>query len=141
MHLEVGHVEGLQLIVRPELVASTLRFLDLEAKTFSDELWELGATLASAAEDIRAGKSINLAVYPTSHDAKSAQMFPDRVRGRWTFGDWLVNGGIKAVFESAHDREGSRNDCGRGDDWDWRYLSDLAALAADIEAVVLASAG
>jgi hypothetical protein len=118
------------LTVRPELVPTTLRLLDGEAECFTVEssssghpddqahYRELADGLQSLAARIRAGQPIDLASRLETRPA----------------GEWLIDPLVKHVFESAHDGNSTRDDWGQGDAWNWRYLADLAALAADIEA-------
>jgi hypothetical protein len=117
------------LTVRPDLVPATLRLLDLEAEYFTvvsssphpdDQAHyrELADGLQSLAARIRASQPIDLASYLETRPAS----------------EWLIDSGVKYIFESAHDGNSARDDWGQGDAWNWRYLADLAALAADIEA-------
>jgi hypothetical protein len=101
------------ITIRPEIRESTLRLLDQEADRYDGdrEIQQLVDVLRSAAEDVRAGRPIDL-----SQDADCIS----------TLGSWLVGAGIRYQFE---DEEIAPH----GARLDWRYLSDVAALAADIE--------
>jgi len=107
------------MVVRPEIANSVIRMLDDEAESFSHgkEPGEraLSATFAGIAGYVRAGKSI---YFELAFEPYGTPMSRE----------------ITLAIE--HTAELSMHAFGNGDrieSDDWRYLSDLAALAADIE--------
>lgn len=106
------------MVVRPEIADSVIRLLDEEAESFSDgkEPGEraLSATFAGIAGYVRAGKSI---YFELAFEPYGAPMSRE----------------ITNVIESAMSAH-AFEDGNRIESDDWRYLSDLAGLAADIEA-------
>ena len=122
------------LTVRPEIAESTLRLLDKEAEhwrqatqestaRFGDEsddavsYRKLNAALASAAKAVRAGEAFDVSTYWDGPGINATASFLELAVC------WEINHQIPW-------------DDGSGiESRDWRYISDLAALVADIECV------
>jgi hypothetical protein len=122
MHAE--NMPAASMTVRPELVPSALRLFDEEAEHFGRDrdpsCQGLAVAFTAAADAVRAGGPVDLA----------ADAYPTTDPGAFTMRDEITRS-IQREFEtSVAGRYGQPED----ERWDYRYLSDLAALAADIEA-------
>jgi hypothetical protein len=115
-----------RLVVRPEFVPSMIRLLDTRYGDDEDWCRELNSTFASLAAAVRAGQSIDVAPYPTTHDAEMASEFG------WSW-HHTIAGSLKAHIEYEFEYVVPDSN----EKYDWRYLSDLALLAADIEAALV----
>jgi len=117
MHAESYAPES--IVVRSEIADSVIRMLDDEAESFSDgkEPGEraLSATFAGIAGYVRAGKSIYFEL------------------GFEPYGAPMSREIISAIEHTAERFMHAFGNGNRIESDDWRYLSDLAALAADIE--------
>lgn len=111
------------LTVRPELAESVLHMLDEGADQYDGDLVEITALFRSLAESIRAGEPIDLMPYATSQEAEKAAENPD-----W----YAYRVGSQLTLEASYAFE----PVGPFSEPDWRYLSDLAGFAADIEAAL-----
>lgn len=100
-----------KLIIRPEIVQSTLSLLDGEAASFAaGDAPDLSNAFTRLAGNVRRGEPLSLADEPYG-----APMSRE------------ITNAIGYTFHMSTSTDGSGGE-------DWRYLSDLAALAADIEA-------
>jgi hypothetical protein len=108
------------LVVRPEITPATLRHLDGQA-----EYWTHAASSSRDSEDGAHYANLAAGLQSLAAHVRAGQAMDLTSRlETMTAGEWLIEQGVKYEVQRAWESS----------EWDWRYLSDLATLAADIEA-------
>ena len=134
-----GRTEA-QLVIRPKLAPAALRLLDRERCEGAPEYAE---TIQRLIDAVNEGRPIDLSAYLDPSEAikgilLTAAGTPLDDRFTMSLSEWLkctetveryMLSTISYVVHTDTSEDGTRSD-------DWRYLSDLAALAADIEAAL-----